>query len=570
MNNVIEANLKLLLTHASVLDCAQSLRNDLSDRDPDLDPRILSILLAGHLTPAIASDAKIETFVASPQTNSFELLSMFVLFRAGHVCKLDQADLIKKQIEILSGFVLRILRWANNKETRVFKVDLLSKLVAKRPFLAHFILKELLSLQWGVDTPEGAFVTISLLRVARMEGLAHFDGQLKVDLISKKGAHSQAFQKVLQKEKSADLDKLDQLLRRVLVSADPNLLVESIRLVTENRKKSAPPSQGELELVLFFCSNCLKSSFPAFRNEVVTAFKKFFERLRRIFEHHLTGKKPKKIAKTKAQFEDFKNFMQRLLQVFLNQSRPETPFETLYVLFETLQFIFKLFGPEDSIYKGRVFPGSRFLVELGFCAPQVLNALCASLNNSADTHRSAALSILGLFPKDLECLTRFQVSSETPFESVIQDEHFLCRLVRNNRTKTNIKDIEVGAYAIASLVALQKTQAGKELIVMGLLHTVEVNFNDILANVDKSERVLIDKPLHVALTAFDLVCTKNAYFANFDLNSVFSVANKFKALVFKMVEFINRLITSSQGKLWGFFKIFSYLNYFFSNPKNMK
>lgn len=548
MANTVEDNLKTLLTHASTQPFVAELRRQVSEKESVLDPRILALVLKGHVSMEQASDEQLAIFSKNPLPGSFELFSMYFLFRVKRIASLSSGK-VETEIESLSNIVIEILHWKNSKPNRVFKLDILGDLIKLYPFFVHFCLKKLTDSVWGCSSPEGAYMTLSILRLTRNAGLLRFeDEQVQLSLVSQIPKQcGPGLSQILEKEKGFCFKNLEKLLNRVMVGADPLLLIEVARLFTENRRKSALPSPREFKLLLFFCEKCLKSSYPAFRNEMVTVLKKFFERLRKNLQHSISNSNPKKVEKEKVAFGHFQNFMKQFLQILLSKSRPETPFESVYVMLEIFKFIFNLFGSLDYFYKGILYPGSNILERLGWCDQNVFDSLCLALHNSAESTRYSIYSILSLFPKNAEFLSALQVTSETDFGTFYSQESPLLRLITSNALKTNVKDIEVYAYAQTTLFSFQRSDENKRAFLSHLFSIVSTNFCEIQKQMNNSEKILITQPIHLALSAIVMIFEKNEFFKTWKSAHVEHLFKEYNQITLSLVQFINRLIGLSEG-----------------------
>jgi hypothetical protein len=279
----------------------------------------------------------------------------------------------------------------------------------------------------------------------------------------------------------------------------------------------------------------------------VTVLKKFLERLRKNFNHSILNQNPKKVEKQQTPFLHFGKFMKDLLAIFQQKSGPETPFESLNVVFEVLTFIYRLFGFNDFTYKNVFYPGSDILNRLGFFDVSVFNSLCVCLNNSSDSHRNSVFSILASFPKDSPFLAPFQVDSHSSIEHLLNNPHTLTRLIFTNRTKTNVKDIDVYSYAVSTLFQLQKSRENQIKLLQWLLTNIHSNFQKLNQDKSSNELLLISSPIHLDLSTVVMIFQKNHFLHDWQHDHLHSVFSQYMLIVLKLVNFINHLIDSAEG-----------------------
>ena len=159
----------------------------------------------------------------------------------------------------------------------------------------------------------------------------------------------------------------------------------------------------ELELILCFYANSLKTSLPEYRKNYLAATKKMFERLRAAYEHELTKTPEQLLAKNKrykqkAYYSEFKKFMEKLIATCLENIFPEVIFELASPALEILLMITSFFGRDrNEVKKEQVLEPSHLLPELGFFSESNFINILGCLQSSYESVRLLAHQILRLF-----------------------------------------------------------------------------------------------------------------------------------------------------------------------------
>ena len=99
--------------------------------------------------------------------------------------------------------------------------------------------------------------------------------------------------------------------------------------------------------LIFFLD--LRTSFPDFRNNTLSLFRRFLLKLRLIYSNDLINYGKKKVEKEN--FVEFLNFLKNIYKFCLQELYPEAPFEVSFSLLEILKYIFIIFGPKNMNYK---------------------------------------------------------------------------------------------------------------------------------------------------------------------------------------------------------------------------
>ena len=132
-----------------------------------------------------------------------------------------------------------------------------------------------------------------------------------------------------------------------------------------------------------------------YRKNYLTYTKKLFERLRNIYDRDLLGKKRKKPI---LYFEDFTNFIKRLISLCFSQIYPDVIFQLVNPAIEILSLINQFFGMKNSeIRKGTIVEGCNFLATTSFFDSCNFYNLVNCLQSSFESVRSLTHELLKAF-----------------------------------------------------------------------------------------------------------------------------------------------------------------------------
>lgn len=87
-------------------------------------------------------------------------------------------------------------------------------------------------------------------------------------------------------------------LAKLILNKDRNVIANILEFISINPKPSEPPSDIDFNLLLLTMKLGTRTSFPEYRRDLLSSFKRFIERLRLVYERDLQlldeGKQPKK------------------------------------------------------------------------------------------------------------------------------------------------------------------------------------------------------------------------------------------------------------------------------------
>lgn len=97
-------------------------------------------------------------------------------------------------------------------------------------------------------------------------------------------------------------------LEKLILNKDRNVIANILDFISVNPKPSESPSEIEFNLLLLFLKYGTRTSYPEYRKDLLSSFKRFIERLRLVYERDLilvdSGKQPKK-----GNFNEFVRFI---------------------------------------------------------------------------------------------------------------------------------------------------------------------------------------------------------------------------------------------------------------------
>ena len=107
---------------------------------------------------------------------------------------------------------------------------------------------------------------------------------------------------------------------------------KTLEFLTTSRKPSTLLSVSEMNLILEFYRNCLKTSSPEYRKNYLNLTRRMLERFRRIYEKDATGRNTRKIGdqtivKETEHFGGFIKFLDSLVNMCFENIYPDAIFE---------------------------------------------------------------------------------------------------------------------------------------------------------------------------------------------------------------------------------------------------
>jgi hypothetical protein len=142
------------------------------------------------------------------------------------------------------------------------------------------------------------------------------------------------------------INVLQSKLELFLQSNNPSIALKAFEFITVSQRPSDVVLPFEYHLCLTFYQYGLTTSNTDYRRSYLTSTRKFFERLRTVYEKELlpqAGKKPKPVRL----FSEFKQFLQQLLKDCFERLYPEMPFELANPSLEIIQSALNFFGVYD-------------------------------------------------------------------------------------------------------------------------------------------------------------------------------------------------------------------------------
>jgi len=144
-------------------------------------------------------------------------------------------------------------------------------------------------------------------------------------------------------------------LEKIISHNNRSISLDGLRIVIEPKKDSLPMNPIEYELLERAIIFNTKNSYPDFRNNMTSAFKKVLHRLRNNLNPPLKKLTDQSsfegLLTTDREFSHFVGFLKRLKTIFVEENYPDAPYESVYPLLECVKIIYESFNYQPFYFR---------------------------------------------------------------------------------------------------------------------------------------------------------------------------------------------------------------------------